>query len=157
MKRVRRSFRTYLKRIRESKISSSGTGTEIIPLGTDEIAKDITPEDSKYLLELLEKDLKKLNKIFISIILAMLSLLFGLGVFVVYSSNCDEIVMIGGSLGSLLVIIWKVRQLWLEMFIIKYASYVLPKLPPEQAAKFILHLYRFISKPFERKNLNKKP
>jgi hypothetical protein len=141
MKGLQVSFEAYLKRL--GRIGE-------IPLGEQRP----TAQDNQLFLNELKKRGNS-NSIFVIIAFAMLIALFVIGVILIFHYRDSPKLMgaaFGGTFLSLLAIVGKLRQLWLEKFIIDHASLVLQNFSPEQAAEFILQLYRsFISKSNDQK------
>lgn len=141
MKGLQVSFEAYLK--------SLGRIGEI-PLGED----NPTARNSEFLLSEL-KERSSSNRILAGIAVVMLIILFLIGVYLIFSYRDSPRIMaivFGGIFASLLAVVGKLRQIWLEKFIIDHASLVLQSFSPEQAAEFILQLYRsFISKSNDKK------
>lgn len=136
MKNLETSFKIYLRKV--GKIGE-------IPLGSHKP----TEQDNQFLLQELKK-LRGPNSFLTVSAVVMLFILFGIGVFVVFYFRTNFTTtgtLLGGTFLFLLAIVGKIRQFWLEKFILDYASIVLQKFSPEQAAEFILQLYNsFVGK-----------
>jgi len=134
-KSLKNAFKAYLRRIGFS---------DFIPLGDDDEQKrSVTKEDSRFLLDKLV-GFQKVNDIIIIVFIIMLCASFGIGLFFVFHflDNSTLISAIfGGNFLVILAIIMKLRQLWMEKFIIDYVLHVLKDMQPKEAAKFIVDIY----------------
>ena len=144
MRELKVSFRSYL-----SKTGKIGE----IPLGNSK-PKNL---DNKLFRSELKK-LSKINDIFIISAFVILIILFAVGIYLtlLHRNNPSKITAIfGGTFLSLLIIVRKLRQFWLEKFIMDHSSIVLQNFSPEQAADFILNLYKnFMLNPKDKKKHN---
>jgi hypothetical protein len=134
MKKLENIFKEYLEKVGFK---------DLITLGDDKKIYPITEEDSEFLLKRLLPHQKQ-NNIFIYIAVIMLCVLFGVGMFFVFYYRNEPVTMgsiFGGNFLALIGIVIKLRQLWIDKFIIDHASIVLSDLQPEEAAKVIVILY----------------
>lgn len=114
-------------------------------MGKDEPTK----HDSELLLDELEKQ-RSFNKIILIIAIAMLILLYLIGICFIFTYRDNPRIMVivfGGIFAALLGVVKRLHSIWREKFIIDHASLVLRNFSPEQAARFILSLHRsFVTK-----------
>lgn len=140
MKKLKSAFKDYLKKVGVD---------EFIPFGEEDHERYPTEESSLFFEKQLLQ-IRKVNDRIINIAIIMLCILFGVGVFFMFRYRNDSTAMsviLGNNFLFFFLILVKLRQFWIEKYIIDSSLIVLHRLKPEEAAKFIVLLYsKFISK-----------
>ena len=125
-------FREYLKKI----------GRPELRLGDCKVTP-ATEQDSQFLTERLKAE-SKFNNMMVIILIVMFSILFGVGVCLVfYFLKSPRIIMVlfGGEFLSFLWITQGLHKLWYERATMSLTIEIVSNLPPEQAVKIVEILY----------------
>jgi len=133
MKRLEKIFEGYLILIDQQHGADLG----------EEPKREITAADNEHFAALLDEHLK-FNRGIIVVAIVLLCVLFGVGMFLVYTlrtSPTGIVTIAGGSFFSFLLVIRWLRRLWIEKSMIDVLIFVARDMPPKEAAKFLVRFY----------------
>jgi len=128
--------------ILESYLDQAGALTPV-RLGGERKAISLKAEDSKVLVDRLMKE-AKFNNLLLSSVTVLHFALFALALWLVYyyrNTPNTVVVILGGSVLSLMPITWGLRGLWREKWAIDMLVTILPNLSPEEALNVVKILY----------------
>ncbi|MEX3846254.1 hypothetical protein [Paraburkholderia sp. BR10882] len=113
------------------------------PLDLDESRREITDEDSKFLLQRFDKTQRLADVALIAAIATLLIIFFIFTALIfIYRNNLAYFsTLTGGDLLSMLTIVSWLRRLWLEKTTIETLRVFLVKMKPEDAAQIITTFY----------------
>jgi len=140
MKKLENVFNSYLQKVGYLDFVFLGDDDED---NEDKEVKPVTEKESQFLINHLKTSQKQNNSI-IMIILIMLCILFGVGIYFVFYYRDDPVMLcsiFGGNFLALLGIVSKLKRLWTEKVIIEHSHSILENLKPEEAAKVMMNLY----------------
>ena len=129
---LKQTLTAYLRRIEQYEPQTLGKK-----------ARPVTAEDSQFLRDSLDRQLRFNNSI-VTVSIVLLCCLFGLGIFLVlYHRNSVNAVAVisGATFASLLGIVRFLRQLWLDKSAMDILIHVSYTLPPAEAAKVVTSFY----------------
>jgi len=138
MKRLETIFEDYLRLIGQQEGPDLG-----------EKPKEVTAAANQHFAALLDEHLK-FNKGIIVVAVALLCILFGVGMFLVYTLRTSPkgiVTISGGSFLSFLLVIRWLRRLWIEKSMIDVMIFVARDMPPKEAAKFLTGFYFKMLRP----------
>jgi len=132
MKRLEAIFEEYLRLIEQQEGGKLG-----------EKLKEVTVANNQYFAALLDEHLK-FNKSIIVVAVALLCILFSVGMFLVYTLRTSPkgiIAISGGNFLSFLLVIRWLRRLWIEKSMVDVMIFVARDMSPYEAAKFLTKFY----------------
>lgn len=144
MKSLKQEFEAYLEKIGR---------LEPVTLGDDD-KHQVVKEDSQFLIQLLNQHMKS-NNFLLVLSTLILCISFGLAIFFLlsYRQNPEVIKLVSGGaiiMAPGIVCIRWLYKFWIQRTFIAISLTILNKMPPEQAADAMTHLYwNFIRHPYK--------
>src|SRR5262249_55820925 len=129
MKRLQSALEDYLRLIEQQEGAHLG----------EKAKREETASDNEHFVTWLDETLK-FNKAIIVVAIVLLCILFGMGMFLVYTLRASPrgiVIVSGGSFLSFLVVIRWLRQLWIEKSMMDISMYAAREMPPKEAAIFL--------------------